>query len=258
MPYDRRTWLEATTLRRAGYTVSVICPKAEGFEKSFETIDDIDIYRYSIPFEAKGVLSYLAEFAWCFVRSAVLSLRVQVFGRGFDAIHACNPPETLLASGACLAYAVARDFYLTIMTSHLKCMRLNIRNTAVFCIARYLWLEKMSFATAQTTIATNRIATRKSLVGGAECLRKMFLSCVQVPTRRAFEIVEPDLSLKRGRGFLCSYLGKMCEQDGVDYLVRAVKDFMHETGAELTFCSCSWVEGRRSRLLCVMSDELGD
>ena len=94
VPYDRRTWLEATTLRRAGYTVSVICPKAEGFDKSFETIDDIDIYRYSIPFEAKGVLSYLAEFSWCFVRSALLSFRVQVVGRGFDAIHACNPPET--------------------------------------------------------------------------------------------------------------------------------------------------------------------
>ena len=35
VPFDRRVWLEATTLARAGYRVSVICPKAKGFNRSF-------------------------------------------------------------------------------------------------------------------------------------------------------------------------------------------------------------------------------
>jgi hypothetical protein len=32
--YDRRTWLEASSLSQAGYTVSVICPKSQRFMSS--------------------------------------------------------------------------------------------------------------------------------------------------------------------------------------------------------------------------------
>ena len=34
------------------------------------------------------------EFAWCFLRAFMKSVRVAAAGRGFDVIHACNPPET--------------------------------------------------------------------------------------------------------------------------------------------------------------------
>ena len=35
VPFDRRVWLEATTLARNGDRVSVICPKAKGFNNPF-------------------------------------------------------------------------------------------------------------------------------------------------------------------------------------------------------------------------------
>ena len=41
VPFDRRVWLEATTLTRAGYQVSVICPKAKGFTRSFEVLEEL-------------------------------------------------------------------------------------------------------------------------------------------------------------------------------------------------------------------------
>src|SRR5262249_7299723 len=94
VPFDRRVWLEATTLSKAGCSVSVICPKAKGFNRGHEVLEDIDIYRYPIPFDASTKLSFAAEFAWCLLCSLWLSLRVALFGRGFDILHACNPPET--------------------------------------------------------------------------------------------------------------------------------------------------------------------
>jgi glycosyltransferase involved in cell wall biosynthesis len=221
VPYDRRTWLEATTLRRAGYMVSVICPKADGLGKSYERMEDIDIYRYTIPFEAKGVLSYLAEFAWCFIRSAVLSLRVQVFGRGFDVIHSCNPPETywLLA----LAWRLfGKRFLFDHHDLSPEMYEAKYRRQGGLLYHTLLWLEKMSFATAQTTIATNQ--SYKEIAcgrGGVPDENVFIVRSGPDPTR--FRIVAPDVSLKRGRRFMCSYLGKMCEQDGVDYLVRVAK-----------------------------------
>ncbi|HEU4601598.1 MAG TPA: glycosyltransferase WbuB, partial [Steroidobacteraceae bacterium] len=88
-PFDRRVWQEARTLTAAGYSVSIICPKGKGYEKSFEEIDGIAIYRHSMPFEANGALGYLAEYTWALLAEFFLSLRV-LFERGFDAIHACN------------------------------------------------------------------------------------------------------------------------------------------------------------------------
>src|ERR671910_2278095 len=71
VPFDRRVWLEATTLARAGYQVSVICPKAKGFDASFEVLEDVHIHRYGLPIDAEGPLGFVSEFAWCFARTAM-------------------------------------------------------------------------------------------------------------------------------------------------------------------------------------------
>ena len=44
---------------RPATSVSIICPKGKGYEKSFEELDGIAIYRHPQPFEASGALGYL-------------------------------------------------------------------------------------------------------------------------------------------------------------------------------------------------------
>ncbi len=46
VPLDRRVWLEATTLTREGYEVSVISPMGRGWTKPYEVIDGVHIYLY--------------------------------------------------------------------------------------------------------------------------------------------------------------------------------------------------------------------
>ena len=95
VPFDRRVWLEARALNSLGYTVSIISPKGKdgSYSASYEQISGIDIFRYPAPPEAKHVLGYVFEFSYCWLMTAWLSLKVMK-RRGFDAIHACNPPET--------------------------------------------------------------------------------------------------------------------------------------------------------------------
>ena len=57
-PFDRRVWQEATTLSKEGYEVSIICPTGKGYEKKYEEIEGIDIYRHELPLEAEGALGY--------------------------------------------------------------------------------------------------------------------------------------------------------------------------------------------------------
>ncbi|MCK4827085.1 glycosyltransferase WbuB, partial [bacterium] len=59
VPFDRRVWQEANSLKKEGYEISIICPIGKGYEKKFEIIDDIYIYRHSLPLEARLPSSYL-------------------------------------------------------------------------------------------------------------------------------------------------------------------------------------------------------
>jgi hypothetical protein len=93
-PFDRRVWQEATALRDAGYAVSIICPSGRGCERRFEIIDDIHIHRYHLPVEASGAFGYALEYAVALTWTLLLSLKV-AFTRGFDVVHACNPPDLL-------------------------------------------------------------------------------------------------------------------------------------------------------------------
>jgi len=75
VPYDRRVWLEARALRKAGYSVSVICPKCGLSKRSQEAIDGVEIYKYW-SWESEGVVRQIFEYAWSllpqFVRSGGL------------------------------------------------------------------------------------------------------------------------------------------------------------------------------------------
>ena len=97
-PFDRRVWQEATTLRDAGYGVSIICPTGKGYEKKFEQLDGIDIWRYKLPAEAEGALGYLIEYSAALFWTFLISLRI-CFTKGFDVVHACNPPDLFFLIG---------------------------------------------------------------------------------------------------------------------------------------------------------------
>ena len=62
VPFDRRVWAEAQSLRRAGYEVSVICPRGPFAESPFELIDSIEIHRHPLPIQAKGKAAPVAAY----------------------------------------------------------------------------------------------------------------------------------------------------------------------------------------------------
>lgn len=63
LPFDRRVWLEARTLKEAGYQVAIISPKGTHgrFQESYILLEDIHIYRYPAPLEANGVMGYVGS-----------------------------------------------------------------------------------------------------------------------------------------------------------------------------------------------------
>src|SRR5690606_37834955 len=95
---DSRVRPEATALTEAGYQVSVICPGLIN-QRLHEQVEGVHIYRYPIVFMAGGTLGYFFEYGYALAATFVLSLYV-LMRRGFDAIHAHNPPDIFVLIGA--------------------------------------------------------------------------------------------------------------------------------------------------------------
>ncbi len=221
VPFDRRVWLEATTLARNGYRVSVICPKAKGFNRARETIEDVDVFRYWIPFEARGALGFAAEFAWCFVMTSLLSLWVQLFGRGFDVLHACNPPDTFWLLGRFWKLFGRRYVF----DHHDLCPEMfavKFGRTGGLLYRGLLWLERQSMRAADVIITTNQshrlIATKR---GGRSPQDVIVVR--SGPDLGRFRRFPPAAEYRQGKRHLLVYLGEICQQDGVDHMVRALK-----------------------------------
>ena len=221
VPFDRRVWLEATTLARNGAAVTVICPKAKGFTRMHEVVEDVAIYRYPVPFEAAGVVGFAAEFTWCFLATALLSGYVALFGRGFDVLHACNPPDTFWLLGR-FWQIFGRRFIFDHHDLAPEMFAAKFGRDTGWLHRGLLWLERRSMQAADVVITTNESHKCVAIQRGGKRAGDVHI-VRSGPDLGRFQVHPPDPMYRNGKAHLLVYLGEICMQDGVDHMVRAVK-----------------------------------
>jgi glycosyltransferase involved in cell wall biosynthesis len=225
-PFDRRVWQEARTLAAAGYQVSIICPKGRGYETSFEMRDGIAIYRHPLPFEASDAFGYALEYSWALLAQLYLSLKV-LATRGFDVIHACNPPDTIFLLGR-LFKLFGKKFVFDHhdINPELYEAKFGRRD---FGYRAMLALERWTFRSADISIATNESYKRIAVERGGMAPERVFV-VRSGPDLRRMRSVPPDPALKRRRRYLVGYVGVMGRQEGIDLLLEAVRHIVHHMG----------------------------
>jgi glycosyltransferase involved in cell wall biosynthesis len=230
LPFDRRVWMELNALRAGGFEVSAICPMGESWTAPYEVIDGIHVWRYPAPPPARGSLSYAWEFLYCWLQTLWLSLRVHA-RRGFDIIHAANPPDTFWAIA--LLYKPFGKRY--VFDHHDLCPELYVARFGPGHEKSLLYrglqlLERAQFRTADLVISTNE-SYREVAIGRGRKPQDRVVVVRSGPSRDRFATVRPvEESLKRGRRYLVAYLGVMAPQDGVDHLLRAAHHLVHGEG----------------------------
>jgi glycosyltransferase involved in cell wall biosynthesis len=230
VPLDRRVWLECQALKAAGYEVSVVCPKGPG-DPSRQVIDDIHIYKYRPAPEARGLPGYAVEFGYSWLRTAWLSTRVWR-RKPFQVIQACNPPDTywLLARIWRLRdvkfifdqHDLNPELFLSRFGKP-SSLRERIEYSAL------LWLERMTYRTADRVISTNESYKHKAITRGGH--RPENVTVVRSgPDTRKMRPIYPDSQIRPRRRFMLAYLGIMGPQDGVDLVLEAMHELVHRRG----------------------------
>jgi hypothetical protein len=206
VPFDRRVWLEATSLTRAGYDVTCICPKAKGHTASFEEIEGVRIHRYGLPIEASGPLGFLFEFVWCFLRTGMKLGRIAIT-RGFDALHVCNPPEIYFPLGW-LVRASGKKFLFDHHDLSPEMYDAKFGDDASGIMRRgLLALERQTFRAAQVVMTTNESHTSIAVERGGMAPDDVIV-VRSGPDLTRLTPTEPNDSWRNGRTFLVAYLGE--------------------------------------------------
>ena len=220
LPFDRRVWQEANTLKENGAEVSVICPKMSEYTKSYECLNGIHIYRHPLPYEAKGALGYLLEYTVALFWEFILSWKI-FFRKRFHVIQGCNPPDLIfLVAMWFKPFGVKYIFDHHDISPELYIAKYNKQSG--FLYEFLLWAERLTFKTSDYSIATNESYKEIAIVRGKRSPDK-----VQIvrsgPKLDRLAIACGNIKYKKGRKFLVGYVGVIGEQEGIDLLLSSAK-----------------------------------
>jgi len=234
VPFDRRVWMESTTLKENGAEVSVICPKGKGYEKEYEVIDGIHIYRHPLPPEESSAKGYIREYSHALYHEFRLARKIYQ-ERGFDVIHACNPPDLIFLLGLWFKIFKGTKFLFDHHDLNPELYESKFGKRGLFYHLLGL-AEKCTFKTADYVISTNQSYKKVAIERGSKKPDDVHI-VRSGPDLDFFNPVEPEKSYKRGKDCLIGYLGVMGEFDGVDNLIEAANILVNERNrADIQFC----------------------
>ncbi|MFE9662699.1 glycosyltransferase [Streptomyces sp. NPDC005955] len=225
VPFDRRVWQECKTLRDAGWTVHVICPRGSKRDTEPEVeIDGVRIHRYPLRAATGGPAGYLREYGSALWHTARLARKVGPV----DVVHACNPPDLLFLPALWLKRRGARFvFDQHDLVPELYLSRFDRGEDLLY--RAVCALERFTYRAADVVLATNESYRDVAIRRGGQRPQDVFV-VRSAPETDRFRPVPPEPELKHGKPHLLCYLGVMGPQDGVDYALRALAKLRDELG----------------------------
>jgi glycosyltransferase involved in cell wall biosynthesis len=240
-PQDTRVVNEARLLADAGYQVAVIALRSPD-QAARETWNGIEVYRVPtlellkktvagncsrlklIFLRLKSFLGYVVEYFY--FTSACLLVSTYIFlRRGFDVMHAHNPPDTL--------FLVAVPFKLLgkkfVFDQHDLCPELyrSRYSAGEGVYTRFLRVfEWCSLKLADVTIATNESYKQIQIERANKNPASIFV-VRNGPNQMRMTPAAPSARLKGMNKSVLCYVGSLNPQDGVDYLLRSLRHLLH-------------------------------
>jgi glycosyltransferase involved in cell wall biosynthesis len=226
-PSDGRVRRESNSLVAAGFEVTVIAPG--GWQSPrYENIEGVHVYRFLAPPPGDSLPGYLWEYGWSLFSSFYLTLWV-LFRRGFDVIHAHNPPDLFVLIAICYR-VIGKKFVFDHHDLSPEMYHSRFRHDEKNMVYRALvFFEKLSCRLADQVIATNE-SYKKVEIERSRIPAEKITVVRNGPELSRVRTVPPDPELRSKASIILGYVGIMGQQDGVDYFLRALDHLVHGLG----------------------------
>ena len=223
---DHRLRKQATSLRAAGYDVTVICRR----DPDNRWLEGVRVLDYPPPPDAGSRLAFLWEYAYSWGMATALTWRVYL-SQPFDVIQISGMPD--------IYFTIAAPFRLLGVPLVLDQRDLS---PEVY-VARYgtskglihralLTFERLSFRAADHVITVNE--TLRTVAQERCGLSADAVTVVGNGPRISRATIDwsPTKPRGTGAGSVCCWVGLMGPQDRLDLALRAVAHLVHECGRD--------------------------
>ncbi len=218
-PGDLRVRREANSLVNAGFQVTVISPGKRSLPRC-ENVDGVHVYRFLAPASGDSLMGYLWEYGWSIFSSFYLTIWV-FFRRGFDVIHAHNPPDLFVLIALCFR-VFGKKFVFDHHDLSPEMYNSRFRNGGKPIVYKALvFFEKLSCRFADQIIATNE-SYKKIEIERSNIPAEKVTIVRNGPDLNRVKLVAPDPELRAKAKTIVGFCGLMGQQDGVDYFLRAL------------------------------------
>jgi len=231
VPFDSRVWKEARSLCEAGYVVSVLCPKGKGYQKSYEFLEGVHIYRHPAPKEGNSPLGYVWEFSCALFFEFLFSWWI-FLRRGFHVIQGCNPPDDIFL--VALPFKLLGVRYIFDHHDANPELYLSKYGRKDLLYKAQVWLEKMTYRTSRVVMATNNSYRELAISRGGLAPESVFV-VRNGPDLETFRPVPPNPAVRHGKQFLVGYVGTMSIQEGLDILLEVAQHIRNEGRNDVHF-----------------------
>ncbi|HXM98394.1 MAG TPA: glycosyltransferase family 4 protein [Candidatus Dormibacteraeota bacterium] len=233
VPFDGRVWKEALSLHEAGYEVTVLCPRRKGFNKGYEILQGVRIYRHPMPAEGNSAAGYVWEYAWGLFWEFWYSWWIYL-RHGFHIIQGCNPPDDIFLIA--LPFKIFGVKYIFDQHDANPELYYSKYERKDFFYKAQVWLEKLSYHFSDVVMATNGSYRDLAIARGGLPPENVFI-VRNGPDLDTFRPLAPNPALKQGKRFLVGYVGNMSVQEGLDILVDVAK-YVKDTGRQDIHFTC--------------------
>jgi glycosyltransferase involved in cell wall biosynthesis len=238
---DHRLQKQVATLAASGYRVSVIC-RADPANRRYATAR---LHEYPAPADGTSKLGFVREYGYSWLRAAFLSAKVFV-KEPFDAVQVSGTPDIYFAIGAPFKL-FGRRLVLDQrdLSPELYQVRYGRQGGLVFRLL--CWLERRSYRVADHVITVNRTLEDVAYARGG--LRRGKVSVVgNGPVMAQHRVTPARSELKKGRRYLCCWVGFMGPQDRVELALQMVDHLVHVMGRR--DCHFAFLGDGEARVAC--------
>jgi len=215
VPFDSRVWKEACSLLKEGYEVTVLCPRGKGYQRGYELIDGVHIYRHPMPGEGNSPMGYLWEYGSALFWEFLYTWRI-FLSHGFHVLQGCNPPDDIfLVALPFKLFGVKYIFDHHDANPELYFSKYEKRD---FFYKTQIWLERLTYRFSDVVMATNQSYAELAVKRGGHSPEDVFV-VRNGPDLQTFKRVPPVPALKYGKRYLVGYVGTMSTQEGLDILL---------------------------------------
>lgn len=223
-PVDPRPLRAAEAFAGEGVAIDLFCLKQSPGEASRETINGVNVFRFSLRRERGGRVRYVRQYATFILRS-FFALTWRAWSRRYSFVHVHNMPDVLVFS-AIVPKLLGAKIVLDLHDPMPELMR------SIFDLPQQSWsvrllkkLEKWSIGFSDAVLTVNLACKR--IYSERSCPPEKITVVMNAPNDELFPLSPPAFAPAYGNGasrrFIILYHGSLVPRNGFDLAVYALE-----------------------------------